>query len=220
MKPEEFLICLDAGHGGLLPGTPQPALYTTFPSKCFEHRTGNYHARGWFFEGVYNRDVALYLRQYLIDYGFNVKNVFDPIKDTPLSTRCQLANNYAKGYKASIYVSIHGNAGPSTARGFEIFTTKGKTKSDTLATGIFNEVNKMVRGWPMRADYSDNDPDKEEDFGVLRMSKMPAVLSENGFFTNRDDAVMMMTREFQRNIALAHAMGILEYAKNIGVVYE
>jgi N-acetylmuramoyl-L-alanine amidase len=43
------------------------------------------------------------------------------------------------------------------------------------------------------------------------------VLTENGFFTNYNDAVLMIDREWQEAIAKAHAKGILEYAIGQGV---
>jgi N-acetylmuramoyl-L-alanine amidase len=46
---------------------------------------------------------------------------------------------------------------------------------------------------------------------------MPAVLTENGFFTNYQDALLMIDKEWQKSIAKAHAKGILEYAIEQGV---
>jgi len=114
MKPNEFLICLDAGHGGISKGTG-PEKYVTYPSKCYQHRVGKFHSYGWFFEGVFNRSLANYLEQYLIDYGFQVKKIYEPVTDTSLNKRCQLANSYASMAQHSILVSIHGNAATPTA---------------------------------------------------------------------------------------------------------
>jgi N-acetylmuramoyl-L-alanine amidase len=52
---------------------------------------------------------------------------------------------------------------------------------------------------------------------MLTATKVPAVLTENGFFTNYNDAVLMIDREWQEAIAKAHAKGILEYAIAQGV---
>jgi N-acetylmuramoyl-L-alanine amidase len=217
MNPNEFLICLDAGHGGLRPGVGADK-YTTYPSKCFHHRQGNFHGYGWFFEGVFNRSVAAYLENYLLDYGFQVKKIYEPINDTSLNRRCQLVNAYKSLAQSSILVSIHGNAAESTkARGWEIFTTPGETKSDKLATFIGNEVIKATPGWVHRTDKTDGDLDREANFQIIKNTAMPAVLSENGFFTNYQDALLMIDKEWQENIAKAHAKGILEYAISEGV---
>ncbi len=52
MKPNDFVVCVDAGHGGLNKGIG-PDKYVTYPSKCFQHNHGKFHSYGWFFEGVF-----------------------------------------------------------------------------------------------------------------------------------------------------------------------
>ena len=98
-----------------------------------------------------------------------------------------------------------------------MFTSPGETRSDLLATLIGNEVKDATPGWVHRHDYSDGDLDKEARFQMLTATKVPAVLTENGFFTNYNDAVLMIDREWQEAIAKAHAKGILEYAIAQGV---
>jgi len=220
MKANDFVVCVDAGHGGMRNGTG-PEKYVTYPSKCYQHRTGKFHSYGWFFEGVFNRSLANYLEQYLIDYGFQVKKIYEPINDTTLNKRCQLATSYASVAKHSILVSIHGNAAAATtARGWEIFTSPGQTKSDLLATCIGEQVKNATPGWVHRADYLDGDLDREARFQMLTGVSMPAVLSENGFFTNYSDAGLMIDVNWQQSIANAHAKGILDYAVQQGVVWE
>ena len=50
----EFLILLDAGHGGLNPA----GQYVTSPSKEYKHSKGQFHKEGWFYEGVWNRTLV------------------------------------------------------------------------------------------------------------------------------------------------------------------
>jgi N-acetylmuramoyl-L-alanine amidase len=47
---------------------------------------------------------------------------------------------------------------------------------------------------------------------------MPSVLSENGFFTNFQDAKMMFDPSFQNTLAKCHAKAVIDYAESIGVV--
>ena len=50
----------------------------------------------------------------------------------PLGERVRIANEIAaKNNGRAIYVSVHGNAGGGT--GFEVYTSKGQTKSDKIA---------------------------------------------------------------------------------------
>lgn len=219
MKPNEFLICLDAGHGGMRSGMG-PEKYVTYPSKCYQHKVGKFHSYGWFFEGVFNRSLANYLHQYLEDYGFMVKKIYEPINDTSLNKRCQLAIAYSSLAKHTVLVSIHGNAATTTARGWEIFTSPGQTKSDLLATCIGEQVKIATPEWKHRHDFLDGDLDREERFTMLTGVPMPSVLSENGFFTNYQDASMMIDISFQQSIAKAHAKGILNYAVQQGVEWE
>jgi N-acetylmuramoyl-L-alanine amidase len=220
MKASKFCVFLDAGHGGVDPKKKLPFNYTTYPSKCFQHNNAKFHGYGWFFEGVFNREVAAKIEQYLKDWGMSVINVYDPVIDVSLNKRVLKANMNAQNYEASLFLSIHGNAaGSTTARGFEVFTSIGQTKADIYATFLFNEVKEAFPKWVYRMDTIDNDPDKEANFFVLSQTSMPAVLSENGFFTNYKDALMMFDPAFQDTLALCHARAVVDYAKTQGVMF-
>ena len=220
MKASKFCVFLDAGHGGIDAKKKLPYNYTTYPSKCAQHNNAKFHGYGWFFEGVFNRDVAAKIEQYLIDWGFSVVRVYDPVLDVSLTKRVAKANINAQNYEASLYLSIHGNAATSpNARGFEVFTSKGKTRSDIYAEFLFNEVQEAFPKWIYRMDTTDGDKDKEESFFVITQTNMPAVLSENGFFTNYHDALMMFDPVFQNTLALSHARAVVDYAKTQGVIF-
>jgi N-acetylmuramoyl-L-alanine amidase len=219
MDKKDFCIFLDAGHGGINPKVKLPNGYTTFPSKCSQHNNGKFHSYGWFFEGVFNRAVTNLIEQYLNDWGMTTMKVYDEIIDTPLSKRVQKANFAAKNYSRSLYLSIHGNAAENkSARGFEVFTFPGQSESDVYAEFLYKEVQKSYPNWVFRPDNSDGDHDKEEKFYVLSKTLMPSVLSENGFFTNFQDAKMMFDPSFQNTIAKCHAKAVIDYAESIGVV--
>tara|TARA_R110000868_G_scaffold11839_1_gene57657 strand:+ start:1461 stop:2126 length:666 start_codon:yes stop_codon:yes gene_type:complete len=219
MDKKKFCIFLDAGHGGINPKVKLPNGYTTYPSKCSQHNNGTFHSYGWFFEGVFNRAVTNLIEQYLNDWGMTTMKVYDEIIDTPLSKRVQKANFAAKNYSRSLYLSIHGNAAENkSARGFEVFTFPGQTESDVYAEFLYKEVKKSYPNWVFRPDNSDGDHDKEERFYVLSKTLMPSVLSENGFFTNFQDAKMMFDPLFQNTLAKCHAKAVIDYAESIGVV--
>jgi len=218
MNANDFLICLDAGHGGIKAGTG-PEKYVTYPSKCFQHRTGKFHSYGWFFEGVFNRAVVQYIEQYLKDWGYTTMKVYDEILDISLSKRVTKANFAAKNYKTSLYLSIHGNAAENkNAKGWEVFTSPGQTKSDIYAELLFKEVKQSFPNWIFRPDLTDGDHDKEDRFYVLTQTDMPSVLSENGFFTNYYDAKLMFDLDFQKKLALCHARAVSDYAEKIGII--
>lgn len=64
------------------------------------------------------------------------------------------------------------------ARGFSIYTTKGKTNSDIIAEIIMKQLMSDFPELKTRVDKSDGDLDKEENFTVLVKSNCPAVLIE------------------------------------------
>jgi N-acetylmuramoyl-L-alanine amidase len=103
-----------------------------------------------------------------------------------LSARCRIVNELVKQYKNCIYVSIHVNASGSDGKwhegtGWEVFTSVGKTKSDELATCLYNAAKENLKGAKMRTDFSDGDADKEAHLYVLKNTNCPAVLTENFF---------------------------------------
>lgn len=195
------LIIIDCGHGGIIDGK-----YTTAPSKMFDH--GDFV----FYEGVYNRELGLKVAKKLKENGINYIFITASNEDTPLYERVKEANHIYDSFESldPIYVSLHGNAdGTGRAVGIEVFTSLGETKSDALSTLIYYRLEEL--GWNMRSDWSDGDPDKESKFYVLTKTKMPAVLIETGFFTNKQEALMMMDSDIQEMVAEKIVKGIKDY---------
>lgn len=198
-------IILDFGHGGI----DENGNYTTAPNKMY-----TFSDKVVAYEGVLNRQIGKKLQEKLDSKGYNVVTTvsYDDPTDLPLADRVKIANKYPT--KGTIFISIHCNASPShKGRGFEIFTTKGETKSDKLATCIGKEVKPLYTSVDMRLrfDFSDGDLDKEANFYVLRNTKCPAVLLECGFFDNREDYGMISSPNFQERLATSVANGIKNY---------
>ena len=88
-------------------------------------------------EYAYTREIAQRLEMELRKRGIDVERIVKEEIDVPLAERCRRANEY----KASeaILISIHCNAAGNgsdwmQARGWEAWTSIGKTKADKLAT--------------------------------------------------------------------------------------
>ena len=79
---------------------------------------------------------------------------------------------------------------------------------------LLNSTVAEMEAMGLLADVQDTDTNKLLKF---KNTAMPAVLSENGFFTNYQDALLMIDSEWQETIAKAHAKGILAYAIEQGV---
>lgn len=205
---KDLCVFLDAGHGGLdLSGN-----YITAPSKQFEHRQGTFHNGRWFYEGVFNRIVTNRVAMKLERLGISYIIVSHEYLDTPLAHRVDMANWYHRNFKPGIFISSHANAFNGAARGYEIYTSRGKTNSDTIADMHWNHVKSLLGSKiSMRADLSDGDFDKEAGFYVLTKTLMPAILIEHLFFDNYEDALLLMDEEVIDLFAEATTRTIVQY---------
>ena len=172
-------------------------------------------------EYAYSREIVAAVKAILQDYGYQV---FVDIEDDDLRVtqsqelclRCKVVNDLCKAYGDCIYVSIHVNAAAAdgkwhNATGWEIYTTPGKTKSDDLATCIFNAAKYNLKDKKMRVDLSDGDPDKEANLYVLKHTLCPAVLTENFFQDNKSDVDYLLSDRGFQEIVRLHVEGILKY---------
>ena len=146
--------------------------------------------------------------------GIDAERIVKEEIDVPLAERCRRANEY----KASeaILVSIHCNAAGNgsdwmSARGWEAWTSVGKTKADKLATCLYEDAEHCLPGMKMRKDMADGDLDKESQFYILRHTNCPAVLTENLFQDNREDVEFLLSEEGKRAIVSLHVWGIMKY---------
>lgn len=206
----DFCVFLDAGHGSIDPNTGK---YVTAPSKQFEHRSGIFHDGRWFFEGVWNRALTDRVAQKLDTLQINYYKVYHEYLDLSLSHRVDTANFYDKYYKKTLFISNHSNAsGSGKARGFEVYTSPGTTRSDKVATAYFDHVRDIFGSRiSYRQDASDGDPDREAKFYVLRRTAMSAILGEHLFFDNFDDASFLMLDETIERFAEAQVRTIIQF---------
>lgn len=181
-------------------------------------------------EYKWSRDVCTMLQHELEREG--IECVIDYIDDNIASTSSQELQQRINtvnaicnknGYKNCMYVSIHVNAAGSDgkwhkARGWSVYTSKGVTMADKLATEIYNCAKQMLphdNKSYVRQDTRDGDPDFEADFYVLKHSKCIAVLTENLFMDNKQDAEYLLSDAGKKNIVNLHKQGIINYTKKI-----
>ncbi len=194
----KYLWILDNGHGGMIDG-----VYQT-PGK----RSPVWPDGTQLFEGEFNRAIVNRLMKKCEDNGIDAVNLVDTPKDISLTERVNTANKLAKSsQKPCIYVSIHADAfSDESANGWSVYTSPGTTKSDSIATILFEKAAREFTGEYMRSDkYSDGDVDKEAKFTVLMNTSMPAILSENFFMTNSDNChKYLLSEEGRDRIAKIH----------------
>ena len=161
------------------------------------------------FEWEFNRDIVTRISDFLDKREIKYTVLVPEENDVTLPVRVKRANSIYINDRNSILISVHANAGGG--EGWEIFTTKGETPSDRVATRFYNEFKKEFREERFRLDYSDADPDKEADFYVLKNTKMPAVLIENFFMDTESDCQKIADGSFRQRIANAVIKTILNF---------
>lgn len=184
-------IALDDGHGKQTPGKRTPYI------KSLGRQIH---------ENEFNEAVVNALAELLLDAGFRVLLVAPTDADTSLSARTNAAN----ANKCDLYVSVHYDAigntfDYSTASGNTIYIYPGHRNKD--AGKLADAVGKHLKEGTAQKWRGI----KEADFHVLRETNMPAILTENGFMDDEKEALLMVDKEFQREVADEHFRGILDF---------
>ncbi len=197
-------IFLDAGHGGIEPGTGK---YVTAPNKQYKHARGTFHRDGWFYEGVFNRAVADLVHAEAEAANLEVVRIYHDWQDVKLRQRTTDANAAYYARKApGVLLSIHANAAPvpGVASGFEVFHFPGSAEGQRLASLLYRETMKWNDVFPGRGV-------KQANFHMLRASMMPAALVECGFFDNYTDAMVLMDLGIQKGFARAFVRAVMKF---------
>lgn len=203
----------------------------TTPGKCSPD--------GKFRECKYSREIVKMIKEDLYKKGITAVIDYEPLQPNAkmkgatakqeqsreLTWRANYVNSLCSKYGTSncIYVSVHVNATGAdgqwkSARGWSVYTSPGKTKSDTLATYLYNEAKSILppdSKYYVRSDFSDGDPDYESNFYVLTKTRCPAVLTENLFQDNKQDVAFLTSEEGKQKIVDIHVQGILKYIGNV-----
>ncbi|MCF6095050.1 N-acetylmuramoyl-L-alanine amidase [Microaerobacter geothermalis] len=182
--PNKRIWVLDRGHGVDTPGKRSP----------------DGSLREWEFNHDVRKRLAAYLDINQIPYIFTVTDE----KDMSLRERTNIENKLAEMGYQTCFLSIHANAFGSgewnDARGIETYSypkaRESKSMSKIFLNYLIKETGLLDRGA------------KEADFHVLRETKGNAVLTENGFMTNREEAELLKSDEFREKVARAHARAI------------
>lgn len=199
---------------------------------------------GKFQEWQYSREIIGQLKSKLELAGLNVfvDNMESEVPlpaNAELRARCKYVNDLCDKYstKNCAYVSIHVNAAASTgswnkAGGWAAYTSPGRTRSDILATYLYEAAEKHLSGYaakmeedkkkglygsnqkPFRKDLSDGDPDKEANFYVLTRTKCAAVLTENLFMDNKADVAFLQSEDGRKAIVALHKEAIMRFAEH------
>ena len=194
-------ILIDNGHGHNTPGKRSPD--------------------GTFLEATYNREIAKRIVAELQNKGYDAELLVPEEEDISLNERVRRTNEHCQtlGKSNVILVSIHVNAAGNgskwmNATGWSCYTCKGQTQSDKLADCLYEAAIKNFPDKRIRTDYSDNDPDWEENFYLLRKTLCVAVLSENFFMDSHSDLEYLQSEAGKQYVVNTHVEGIIKYLES------
>src|SRR5438094_6137232 len=201
-------VVLDPGHGG--------------------HDKGQVSRYGC--EKDFALDVARKLRPILQAKGMRVIMTRESDYFVPLEVRAQIANHA----RDAIFVSVHFNAtnDDPNATGFEIFSFTPRGAPSTSDGNVTASSLNMQPGTSMDAQsialsariyhsVLGHIPEydrgiKRARFAVLRLTKVPAVLIEGGFLTERGESKLIASKDWRGKLAAAIGVGIESY-QSLGV---
>lgn len=153
-------------------------------------------------------DVALRLKGKLAGIpGLQLRLTREQNRDlaTPYTQAADLTvrTNMANAWPADLFLSLHCNAAATDqAHGYETFVhNNASAESRRVAQIIHGHLAKLFR-----ADRGL----KTANFHVLRETRMPAVLVEMGFVTNRQDREQLQRPQFRQELADAIYVALLE----------
>ncbi len=149
--------------------------------------------------------TTLLTKRYLDKLGYQV--ILTRHNDTylPLKKRVEIANRS----KASLFVSIHFNTARSTdAKGIEIYYYAPQEKGENIRARRFAEI---VLGRVIGLTHTLSRGVKKGNLCVIRETKMPAILIEGGFMTNKQEFSHLINRSYLSKIAKGIAEGVDSY---------
>ena len=179
--PDTDMVIIDPGHGGEDEGCER--------------------------DGVLEKDInlqlALALREELVERGFVVILTRDTDIPLTLEERIELANNSG----ADIFVSIHQNAYEGEeADGAEVWYSSAASGKDS--SRLASLLHKYLLQF---AEAVDRGVVESDDLKVIRETEMPACLVETGFLSNAEERALLTDAEYQAKIVEGLAYGIEYY---------
>ncbi len=184
-NPGDYIVVIDAGHGGTDPGAMFPA------------QSSNPEIR----EKDVTLDIALKVSAILKSKG--VKVVMTRRSDTypTLQDRVEIANNA----HADLFVAIHCNSMETRfdIDGAQVYYHGSSTFGKKFAQIVYD---KMVEYTGM----TERGIQDGSSLYVIKNTSMPAILTEGGFVSNEKDREYLLSEEGREALANAIADGIME----------
>ncbi len=195
-KMNKIIIALDNGHGLNTAGKRSPFIVSIGRE---------------IHEWEFNRPVVIMMAAMINQYDeLEALEVSPTEDDTPLQDRVDLANEMG----AKLFHSTHANGYDGSfegknPKGISVHYYPNSVEGEKIARILLNQ---LVQGTEQ-----ENRGIVASNFFVLRETEMAAVLSENLFMDNPEEALLMLDPNFQREVAIEHVKGFCEY---LGVTYR
>lgn len=180
-NPKEVKVILDPGHGEYDWGLNTVVRGKKTPNKGYK--------------GIMEKDINLEIANRVgwlcsrHSVGYLMTRYGD--RFISLKKRCQIANKT----NSKLFISFHCNyAHNIKVRGVETYYYQGSSSGRPLA----KEMQKLL----LDLKYTKNRKAKSDRFYVLRNTKMPAILPEFGFLSNKEDATYLNNENNQMKIAV------------------
>ncbi|KIL49972.1 N-acetylmuramoyl-L-alanine amidase [Jeotgalibacillus soli] len=175
-------IIIDAGHGYDTPGKRSP---------------------DGMVEYAFNRAVATETMKQLHLANITTIQTHDDKRDVPLAQRTAIANQAQADYFISIHANAFGDGSWNDIHGIETYVHQNASPN---AKQLASAVHKRLIAETARRDRGI----KTANFHVLRETRMPAILVECGFMTNRSDKALLASESYRKLCGQAIAQGVLQ----------
>ena len=191
-----FKICLDPGHGG--------------QGHVPDYKRGPTGVR----EAEVNLRVAFHLREMLQRVGATVILTRDDDSYVSLPMRSQIANESS----ADFFISLHHNGIDNPKVNYTSTWYHGDADDSRQSLDLARYIQQGVSDAlqlptsPASGLYSDK-LITASGFGVLRLTKCPAVLCEASFLSNPEEEAKLKEEDYLRKEAFGYFLGIARYVE-------
>lgn len=175
-------VAIDPGHGG-------------------EDKGSN---RGEYYEKDANLAISMFLKEYLLEEGYEVYMIRED--DITIDKKERVAMAIAED--VDLYVSIHINSYHKETDAVQgavvLYSDERSDKSNVLAQNVVDELSALVgmrnRGIDLR-----------NDLVVVRTSEVPSCLVECGFISSPAEKEKLFSEDYQKLVAQGIANGVMKF---------
>ena len=192
---DKNIVILDAGHGGEDPGAVANGLTekTLNLDMAFALKE-LFVSCGYDVVMTRNDDVLLY------NQGENNKKKYHDLKNRAL---------IAEKYENSVFISLHMNQYPAEyCKGLQVFYSTNTDHGKALAESIQSSVKHL------QTDNKRTVKDGTNTIFLLENIKIPSVLVECGFLSNKQESKLLKNQEYFKSLALSIYCGTISFTEN------